>query len=347
MTQPAAPMLELPEQSIQDQPAQPERDAAANTLSSYQAALASGLLPIREVARSTGVNAVTLRAWERRYGLIVPQRTPKGHRLYSPAHVERIQAILTWLNRGVSVSQVKALLDTREPSALSADTPWEELRQELLQAIGALAERRLDDGFNQALALYPPAILCEHLLVPLLADLQQRWQSQFGAQLEQGFFYSWLRSKLGARIYHNNCHNYSSRQSQSPAAPAAPLLLVNLSNLALEPGLWLCAWLASSADCPVQVLDWPLPVGELQLAIDTLAPRALLLYSSQALDAAQLRQQLPRLHDSCPVPLLLAGAAAQIHHQELAGLSALHLADDPLSALHSLLRQGLLDSRAR
>lgn len=89
--------------------------------SDYQAALASGLLPIREVARSTGVNPVTLRAWERRYGLIVPQRTPKGHRLYSTEHVARIQAILTWLNRGVSVSQVKALLDSRQPSDKAAD----------------------------------------------------------------------------------------------------------------------------------------------------------------------------------------------------------------------------------
>lgn len=58
-------------------------------------ALEDGWLPIREVARQTGVNAVTLRAWERRYGLIVPQRTPKGHRLFSDIHVQRIHAILT------------------------------------------------------------------------------------------------------------------------------------------------------------------------------------------------------------------------------------------------------------
>ena len=49
----------------------------------FAKALDEGWLPIREVARQTGVNAVTLRAWERRYGLIVPQRTPKGHRLFS------------------------------------------------------------------------------------------------------------------------------------------------------------------------------------------------------------------------------------------------------------------------
>ena len=88
-----------------------ERSAAADSGQDYRQALDEGYLPIREVARSTGVNAVTLRAWERRYGLIVPYRTPKGHRLYSPANLERIHAILAWLARGVAVGQVKALLD--------------------------------------------------------------------------------------------------------------------------------------------------------------------------------------------------------------------------------------------
>ncbi|AZD10449.1 Transcriptional regulator, MerR family [Pseudomonas chlororaphis] len=68
-----------------------------------------GWLPIREVTRQTGVNAVTLRAWERRYELIVPQRTAKGHRLFSNEHVQRILKILTWLDRGMAVSQVKQM----------------------------------------------------------------------------------------------------------------------------------------------------------------------------------------------------------------------------------------------
>ena len=44
----------------------------------FKKALDEGWLPIREVARQTGVNAVTLRAWERRYCLIVPHRTTQG-----------------------------------------------------------------------------------------------------------------------------------------------------------------------------------------------------------------------------------------------------------------------------
>src|SRR5690606_39868553 len=69
------------------------------------------LFPIREVVRLTGVNPVTLRAWERRYGLIQPLRTEGGHRLYSQADVEAIRSIITWTERGVAVSKGAQLLE--------------------------------------------------------------------------------------------------------------------------------------------------------------------------------------------------------------------------------------------
>lgn len=298
---------------------------------SYVLALEQGWLPIREVARQTGVNAVTLRAWERRYGLVVPQRTPKGHRLYSTDHVQRILAILTWLNRGVSVSQVKQLLDAPHPIAYNPESDWDTLRQTLTQAVSELTERRLDETFNQAMSLYPPRTLCEQLLLPLLGDLERRWQGQFGAQLERVFFYSWLRSKLGARIYYNN------RQLNGP-----PLLLVNQSDLPLEPKLWLTAWLISSADCPVEVFDWPLPVGELALAVEYLKARAVLLYSSKALNLTQL----PKLLANIPCPKLISGPTVCIHFAELSVFTSeidqLTLAEYPLTAQIELHRLGLI-----
>ncbi|MCF5700906.1 MerR family transcriptional regulator [Pseudomonas syringae] len=297
----------------------------------FKKALDEGWLPIREVARQTGVNAITLRAWERRYGLVVPQRTPKGHRLYSAEHVQRILTILTWLNRGVAVSQVKPLLDTPQAFSESVENDWQRLRQTLLAAVTQLSERSLDDSVNQAMALYPPRTLCEQLLMPLLTELEQRWQGQFGAQMERVFFYSWLRSKFGARIYHNN------RQLH-----AAPLLLINHSDLPLEPHLWLCAWLISSSDCPVQVFDWPLPVGELALTAEHLQARGVLLYSSKAMNLAQL----PKLLNGVSCPKLLVGPTVCIHHAELSvktsEIADLYLAEDPLSAHQALVQRGLI-----
>ncbi|XVO88224.1 MerR family transcriptional regulator [Pseudomonas palleroniana] len=294
-------------------------------------ALQNGWLPIREVARQTGVNPVTLRAWERRYGLIVPQRTPKGHRLFSAEHVQRIHTILTWLNRGVPVSQVKSLIDSAQSPPDAVENEWHALRHTLVQAISELAERRVDDAFNQAMALYPPRTLCEQLMLPLLNELEQKWQGQLGAQMERVFFLSWLRSKFGARIYHNN------RQLHG-----APLLLINHSDLPVEPHLWLCAWLASSADCPVEVFDWPLPAGELALAVAHLKPRTVVLYSSKSLQLAALPKHLSGV--ACP--LLIAGPTVCIHQAELVALSRdtpqLFVAEDPLSAHQLLIQRGIV-----
>ena len=299
--------------------------------SDFKKALDEGWLPIREVARQTGVNAITLRAWERRYGLIVPQRTPKGHRLFSAEHVQRILTILTWLNRGVAVSQVKQLLDTPQATGEPMENDWYPQRQALLRAVMHLNERTLDDSVNQVMALYPPRTLCEQLLLPLLAELEQRWQGQFGAQLERVFFYSWLRSKFGARIYHNN------RQLRT-----APLLLINHSDLPLEPHLWLTAWLISSVDCPVEVFDWPLPAGELALAVDHLQPRGVLLYSSKAINLSQLA----KLFNGVSCPKMIVGPTVRIHHIELSvktsEMADLFLAEDPLSAQQMLVQRGLV-----
>lgn len=91
-----------------------------------------GLYPIREVSRLTGINPVTLRAWERRYGLIQPKRTESGHRLYSVTDIETVRQVQGWIERGVSVSKVGELLarsvnaTPAQPSAQTDEyTQWQ------------------------------------------------------------------------------------------------------------------------------------------------------------------------------------------------------------------------------
>ena len=79
---------------------------------------ADELFPIREVARLTGINPVTLRAWERRYGLIQPVRTESGHRLYTQKDIETVHRILDWIERGVAVSKVGKILARDDAQAM-------------------------------------------------------------------------------------------------------------------------------------------------------------------------------------------------------------------------------------
>ncbi len=63
-----------------------------------------GVYSIQTVGDATGVPPSTLRYWEKTYGLISPQRTEGGHRLYSRSDVERIK----WLKRKIDDDGLQA-----------------------------------------------------------------------------------------------------------------------------------------------------------------------------------------------------------------------------------------------
>src|SRR3712207_3606306 len=89
------------------------------------------------VVRETGVPADTFRAWERRYGVPMPHRTPAGQRLYS----DRDIAIVHWLRdrtaEGMTISQAVHLLESGHAAAESDAQPvaWDRLEQQLVEAL--------------------------------------------------------------------------------------------------------------------------------------------------------------------------------------------------------------------
>ena len=72
------------------------------------------LFPIRALAEQTAIGSSTLRAWERRYGLLKPHRTPKGHRLYSQSDVVRVRKIVELLEDGHSHKDIADIFRIEE-----------------------------------------------------------------------------------------------------------------------------------------------------------------------------------------------------------------------------------------
>ncbi|MGK7286092.1 MerR family transcriptional regulator [Buttiauxella agrestis] len=119
---------------------------------------------IGEFARLCGINATTLRAWQRRYSLIKPMRTDGGHRLYSDDDVEQALKILDWVKKGVPVSQVKPLLARPETRQTNN---WLSLQESMLQRlkegkIESLRQQIYDSGRE-----YPRPELVTEVLRPL------------------------------------------------------------------------------------------------------------------------------------------------------------------------------------
>ena len=124
------------------------------------------LYSISEVSELTGVNAVTLRAWQRRYGLLVPQRTPKGHRLYTDNDIAKIHDILAWLDKGVSIGKVKPLLDGAVEHQQS-DVEKIELVDDTLSFIEQGKLSQVEKRLREAVKLYPFKMLEEQFLQPI------------------------------------------------------------------------------------------------------------------------------------------------------------------------------------
>jgi DNA-binding transcriptional MerR regulator len=76
---------------------------------------------ISDVARYVGVSTHALRAWERRYGTVQPERTPGGSRRYDSAQVERLKTLRQLTDYGHSIGEV-ARLSPEELKRLLAAT---------------------------------------------------------------------------------------------------------------------------------------------------------------------------------------------------------------------------------
>jgi DNA-binding transcriptional MerR regulator len=69
-----------------------------------------GVYSIGAVARMLDIPVATIRNWEERYGSVVPERSPGGHRLYSRDHVEKLRFIAAEMSRGLSAADAHRLL---------------------------------------------------------------------------------------------------------------------------------------------------------------------------------------------------------------------------------------------
>ena len=152
--------------------------------------------PIRVVAERTGVSPNLLRAWERRYGIVDPERSDGGQRLYSDADVDRILLLRRVVDAGRAIGTV-AELTIPELQKLAAED--EEARADRARAEGSgavplgsaaqadvveeafAAVRALDpDGLEQFLrrevvSMGGEAFL-DRLVAPLLVEIGSSWR---------------------------------------------------------------------------------------------------------------------------------------------------------------------------
>lgn len=213
-------------------PSGPDEGGAYAEMESLGGGGVAALFPIRVVSRLTGINPVTIRAWERRYRLVRPERTPGGHRLYSRADVETLRAAARLVDQGVPISHATRLLDEPAPRRHSPD---DRLLARFLERLTALDDDGMSAVFEASMARRTAGRAAA--LLDRLPDAALSLP-----RLEQQFLDAWLEGLLAFRIYQRMAQAGERRVLVcSPAEPArrtwALVFALGLVGSGLRPAL--------------------------------------------------------------------------------------------------------------
>ena len=284
--------------------------------------------PIRTVSEITGVNAVTLRAWERRYGLIKPLRTPKGHRLYTDEHIDLISKVCERLNQGITISRIADDLKQEEDRQNRDDSgTWVRYRDDMIDAVQRFDERGLDRVYNEANAMYPVDIVTKMLIVPMLELIGDRWSRQQGTVAEEHFFSVYLRNKIGARFHHRNTQNKGHK-----------IVAACMPGELHEFGLLLFALSAHSRGYRIIMLGANMPIEDLAQVAQISGSGGIVLTGSAYLDCAKIREELRTLIDATDTPIFIGGDIVDSCSDVIDSVSAHSIGSDITSGLSTITR---------
>ena len=155
---------------------------------------AEGRLRIGELARRTGVTVELLRAWEKRYGLLQPARTPAGYRLYSDEDEQRVREMQRGLDAGLAAAEAaRAALATAVPGgAVDVGAAAAELRTALERFDDAAAHLAIDS----LLSGFTFETVGRDVVLPLLREIGDRWHRGELTVAQEHFASSLLRGRL-------------------------------------------------------------------------------------------------------------------------------------------------------
>ena len=175
--------------------------------------------PIRIVARRTGTPETTLRAWERRYGAVRPERAETGRRLYSDKDVERLKLIRQAVDAGRAVSSVARMSDSdlmqlieedlvsaRSYEGVAAIGPSAaDVVDACFAAVGKTDVQTLYSCLNRATLKFDTGGLIDEVIAPLLYRIGDSWRAERLSPRHEHMASSVVRTiltQLQARIHH-------------------------------------------------------------------------------------------------------------------------------------------------
>lgn len=286
---------------------------------------------IQAVSERTGLTPHVIRAWERRYSAIEPERSAGRQRLYSEEEIERLALLHRAVRSGHSIGRI-AGLPTEELREMLASTlstasvrrsgkdnePAASFHAAALAATGSFDGPGLEDALRRAQVMLGNQGLLQRVVSPLAHEIGERWRRGEFTAAHEHFFTAGVKVFLGGM----------ARQFATPLH--APRVIVSTPSGQLhELGAVMAAVAAANLGWRAIYLGPNLPAHEIAGAALRNEATAVALSIVYPEDDPHLPGELTELARLLPrgTRILVGGRAARGYSHALAEVGAL-LADD-------------------
>ena len=276
----------------------------------------SGRLRIGELSRRVGVSPELLRAWETRYGLVKPERTAGGLRIYSQDDERRVREMCDQIAAGLSAAEAARVA----LGPASGPVSVKQLLSDLDRALTALDEPAAQATLDRTFESLDLDSALAQVVLPFLSDVGERWAEKGGSIGQEHFASNVIGGRLRALARGWGAGDGRCALLACPPGEQHELGLLCFGLLLRERG-WRIAYLGAET-----------PTSDIATASAQLSPEIVVLAAMGAqrfLDAADGIREL-----SAEARLAIGGAGAS---KNLArSLGAEYFADDLVAVARTM-----------
>ncbi len=260
---------------------------------------------IKAVSMATGVSIETLRAWERRYGVVQPKRDASGRRAYEPADVLRLKKLREATENGHAISKLAKLSDeqlnstalmAQSATALEHNAPA--FAQRMLKAAENYQPDQCDHALSMAMALLPLLEVIKQVISPVLKTVGERWH-QGSLTIGQERIISQSIEK----------HVTIALDNYNRITAGSPIVFAIVGSERHEFGILMSALLAASHGFRCVYIGPEIPAEDLAVLVTRVNARALVM-SFVFSKTASNKNELRKLLGLCPswLPIWVGGS---------------------------------------
>lgn len=256
---------------------------------------------IKDLEILTDIKSHTIRIWEKRYGILDPDRTDTNIRLYNNDDLTKLLNVSLLNKQGYKISKIAAMSESQlRKLILESISPSEnvDIINGLIVGMIELDEIQLNLMMSQAIESIGFERAISEIIFPFFNRIGVMWQAGAINPAQEHFVTHLVRQKVIS----------ATDQLQYHINPDLPKILLFLPDKELhELSLLLYNYALRSRGFATVYLSQAVPINTIERIVETTKPDAIICTLTNPLDESEIKNILKYLNDSFAGPAYLSG----------------------------------------